>query len=558
MVCNEKSPKAKDDKYTCNEKTNRWILKSGKTGLKMKPKSKSPVKPKSKSPVKPKSKSPVKPKSKSAMKNKSCLDSKVALQPHQIQFAKSFVEMCKNKKSDKHGAIAVHSLGSGKTLTAITTSQCYLKLYPNDIVIIITPASLITNFQKEMIKWGVENPEKYHFFTYDAFKNNPINCSNSLLIIDEAHNLRTEVKLSDKAKKAIGTKKMKKGDYGEKNKGLKAADIINCAKKARKILLLTGTPVVNDLYDIENLMAMIHKRNPLTRYMYNKMNAEQMRNYFQCAISFFQSVPENFPTTKEHDIYIEMSQNYMKKYMYVEKNILESLHLVGFSDEKDITKFYNGLRQATTKIDSENSPKVQWVLNHLQKSKPKEKFVVFSHFKEAGSKLLEQVLNSNHIKHRIISGEVTKAKRQEYVDLYNKGKIKVLMITKAGGEGLNLLETRSIILMEPSWNETISNQVIGRAVRYKSHDNLPVDEQKVDIFKLYMIKPRENVILKHTLGKVTLPNIVEIIANDNPDEKPSIDIFLKGFSLKKQSKLNDFTNYLKVLPQFESCYSSNS
>jgi hypothetical protein len=195
MVCNEKSPKAKDDKYKCNEKTNRWILKSGKTGLKMKPKSKSPVKPKSKS----------------AMKNKSCLDSKVALQPHQIQFAKSFVEMCKNKKSDKHGAIAVHSLGSGKTLTAITTSQCYLKLYPNDIVIIITPASLITNFQKEMIKWGVENPEKYHFFTYDAFKNNPINCSNSLLIIDEAHNLRTEVKLSDKAKKAIGTKKMKKG-----------------------------------------------------------------------------------------------------------------------------------------------------------------------------------------------------------------------------------------------------------------------------------------------------------------------------------------------------------
>jgi hypothetical protein len=74
--CNPKSPKSTNVKYTCNPKTGRWVLKSGKIGKSLvktkspqvKPKSKSPqVKPKTKSPqVKPKSKSPqVKPKSKS-------------------------------------------------------------------------------------------------------------------------------------------------------------------------------------------------------------------------------------------------------------------------------------------------------------------------------------------------------------------------------------------------------------------------------------------------------------------------------------------------------------
>ena len=30
--CNSSSPKAKDDKYICNEKTGRWVLKSGTIG----------------------------------------------------------------------------------------------------------------------------------------------------------------------------------------------------------------------------------------------------------------------------------------------------------------------------------------------------------------------------------------------------------------------------------------------------------------------------------------------------------------------------------------------
>lgn len=340
---------------------------------------------------------------------------------------------------------------------------------------------------------------------------------------------------------------------------MKAADVINCAKKARFILLLTGTPVVNDMYDIENLMSMVYKREPLTKYKFEKMNADAMAEYFKCAISIYntmdnEDVKNSFPEKKDHSIYIEMTPDYLEKYKIIEENLVHQFGIVGFKDDKDITKFYNGLRQATTKIDNENSPKAQWIMNLLAKSNPKEKFVVFSHFKDAGVGLLSKLFDKNNIKYRIISGEISKPKRQEYVDEYNKNKIKVLVITKAGGEGLNLLETRGIVLIEPSWNETTSNQVIGRAVRYKSHENLPKENQFVDIYKLYMLKPEEKKLMHDTLGKKSLVEIVEILENNKSGKKPSIDIYLKAHSMVKQDKLDRFIEFFKSIPSFEDCY----
>jgi len=37
--------------------------------------------------------------------------------------------------------------------------------------------------------------------------------------------------------------------------------------------------------------------------------------------------------------------------------------------------------------------------------------------------------------------------------------------------------------MEPHWNESKINQIIGRSIRYKSHINLPKNERNVTIIK---------------------------------------------------------------------------
>ena len=65
--------------------------------------------------------------------------------------------------------------------------------------------------------------------------------------------------------------------------------------------------------------------------------------------------------------------------------------------------------------------------------------------------------------------------------------IKVLMITSAGSEGINLRNTRYVHIMEPYWHPVRSEQVIGRARRICSHQSLPVELQTVEVFIYIMV-----------------------------------------------------------------------
>jgi hypothetical protein len=60
--------------------------------------------------------------------------------------------------------------------------------------------------------------------------------------------------------------------------------------------------------------------------------------------------------------------------------------------------------------------------------------------------------------------------------------IKVLMITSAGSEGINLRNTRYVHIMEPYWHPVRLEQVIGRARRICSHQGLPKALQTVEVF----------------------------------------------------------------------------
>jgi len=59
---------------------------------------------------------------------------------------------------------------------------------------------------------------------------------------------------------------------------------------------------------------------------------------------------------------------------------------------------------------------------------------------------------------------------------------RVFMITQSGAEGISLFNTRQVHIMEPYWNNVRLQQVIGRAIRLCSHQDLPWDDRVVDIF----------------------------------------------------------------------------
>jgi hypothetical protein len=104
-----------------------------------------------------------------------------------------------------------------------------------------------------------------------------------------------------------------------------------------------------------------------------------------------------------------------------------------------------------------------------------------------------------------------------------RSRIQVFLISKAGGEGLDLKGVRDVILFESSWNAATEEQVIARAVRLKSHTHLEKEDQKVDVWRLLLVKPED--------------------AAEN-DELPSVDEYLYDLSLRKAKKIKQ---YLKII-----------
>ncbi len=77
----------------------------------------------------------------------------------------------------------------------------------------------------------------------------------------------------------------------------------------------------------------------------------------------------------------------------------------------------------------------------------------------------------------------TGAKRESNIaqkDLFNHdrnkhgGIIKVILMTQTGKEGINLRGVRQIHLFEPWWHRVLDEQIIGRGIRIRSHDHVPV------------------------------------------------------------------------------------
>ena len=69
--------------------------------------------------------------------------------------------------------------------------------------------------------------------------------------------------------------------------------------------------------------------------------------------------------------------------------------------------------------------------------------------------------------------------------------IKLIIITASGAEGISLKNTRFVHIMEPYWNPVRTEQVIGRARRICSHQDLEEPLRNIKVI-LYMMKLSEN------------------------------------------------------------------
>jgi len=76
----------------------------------------------------------------------------------------------------------------------------------------------------------------------------------------------------------------------------------------------------------------------------------------------------------------------------------------------------------------------------------------------------------------------------------NMGEIvKILMITSSGSEGITLKNTRFVHIIEPYWHPVRTDQVIGRARRICSHQDLPEEFKSVEVFIYLMTFTQEQL-----------------------------------------------------------------
>ena len=86
---------------------------------------------------------------------------------------------------------------------------------------------------------------------------------------------------------------------------------------------------------------------------------------------------------------------------------------------------------------------------------------------------------------------------------------KVFMITAAGAEGISLRNVRYVHIMEPYWHPVRIEQVIGRARRICSHNDLPEDERKIEVF-LYLMRFTEHQIAELVSSELKIKDVSKL------------------------------------------------
>ena len=110
----------------------------------------------------------------------------------------------------------------------------------------------------------------------------------------------------------------------------------------------------------------------------------------------------------------------------------------------------------------------------------KPKFVLYTGTESEDEKeIIRNVYNSNW---DVIPVEIAQHVKKIHKNNFMGEIIRVFMITASGAEGINLKNTQYVHIVEPYWHMVRMRQVIGRARRICSHEDLPKQMRNVKIY----------------------------------------------------------------------------
>jgi len=446
-------------------------------------------------------------------------DDKFKLLPQQEFLAEYLYD---NK--DVNSLLIYHEIGSGKTCTAINIAE----KFKNEMkIIVVLPASLIGNFMNELksscpgdnIYVTNELINKfytiysYHIFVKEISKG-LLNLENSILIIDEVQNM---VSISGTFYKNL-------------------LDLINVKVLNSKIFLLSATPMFDNPMEIALTLNLLRPKTLfpigddfegtfLTRFgkyfevrnidLFKKM-AKNLISYYSgdlpisypkrifklisCEMSDYQLQIYNEARKKENKIRktFKASMTFPKTFLLGSRIVSNIAFPNGLSGEEGFMSLDEGLNNM-----KEYSIKFFKILENILNSDGPT--FVYSTFLDYGGLksfiiYLQHKGFKNFEKHglgekrfAVYSGDESLGKREKIKLFFNQKEnqngnlIKILLGSPSTKEGISLFRVKQVHVMEPHWNLSRIKQIIGRAIRFCSHKDLPEDQRYVNVY-LYLAR----------------------------------------------------------------------
>ena len=389
---------------------------------------------------------------------------------------------------------------------------------------------------KKIIKVSDKKIDKYYkILSYHKFvklaKENKINLNDTLLIIDEVQNMISMT--------------------GSFYKNLKKA--VDNANDKFKIVLLSATPMFDKPVEIALTLNLLKPPKPLpigsdfnstflkikqckSGPYYKAKNIKKFKKMIKNLVSYYRGAPpQAFPEEIFKVVRCKMNDFQFKSYLTVLSN--EEKYLRGSFRNVDILKLPNnffigpriisniafpnksfnmtGFRSLTKEaMQIQNirdySVKFYKIFQKIKKSEGP--VFVYSNFKEFGGiKSFVKFIKSHGYQNykdfgegekrfAIWSGDESHQLKEEIKFIFNQAsnkngsKIKIMLGSPSIKEGVSLLRVEQVHIMEPYWNLSRMLQIIGRAIRYCSHKDLPVRRREVNVFLYLATYPDKKTI----------------------------------------------------------------
>ncbi|CAO3690156.1 unnamed protein product [Rhizopus stolonifer] len=453
----------------------------------------------------------------------------------------------------QQSCVLADDMGLGKTIQVISFLYVLFRKYSIYPFIIVVPNSTATNWIREFQKWAPDMAV-VPFFGLGVSRRLALDNE----IFDKNQNLRCHAVVATYESIQESTKLQKifwPVMIVDESQRLKNDEsfLFRTLKQFHKdhSVLLTGTPLQNNLRELFNIMHFIRPQDFHGEQAddYSDMTREQVDNLHSRLRPYFlrrtkEEILKTLPP--KHEIIVPLSMSTLQKQVYkscLSRDIESILGASAYKRSKGLTMVFVNLRKVLNHpylIDGVESPreseeethramidaceKLKFFHQMLAKLRAQgHRVLVFSTMTRALD-VLDDYLTYEGIEFVRLDGGDSERERVRSIDAFNAPKSKVdvfLLSTRAGGVGINLATADTIIIWDSDFNPYADLQAIGRAHRigqtkmvliYRFMTRLSVEERVLQI-------GRKKMALEHV--------VVEKMSSVEEDEVEDIESILK-------------------------------